>query len=197
MRQVALVRRLRRDVVVTFDDAFTSVDRVAPALERLGARVIVFACPDYADERRPLEIPELAAAAAAYPEELRTMGWDELRALARREGFAVESHTLSHPHLTQLDDAELERQLRESRERIADELGSCRLLAYPFGEEDARVNEAARTAGYDAAFGLPGDATGANRFSLPRAGVYRKDNTVRLVAKTVVSLQRVAAAVRR
>jgi len=197
VRQVRFLRALYRNLHVTFDDAFVSVDRVAPELERLGVRITVFACPAFADARRPLDIPELAHDAAALPDELRTMGWDELRALSRRSGFEIGSHTLSHAHLTRLDDAELDQELRASRERIADELGACRYLAYPFGEEDARVNEAARAAGYESAYGLPGALGRGNAFSLPRVGVYRKDNNARLLAKTFAPLHRAAAAVRR
>lgn len=182
---------------VTFDDAFTSVARIAPALERMRVPATVFACAGLADEGLPLAVPELAEHAAAYPDELKTMNWDELRALSRRDGFEIGSHTLTHPHLTELDDETLVRELRDSRARIVDELGACRYLAYPFGHEDARVNGVAREAGYEAAFGLPGDASGANRMSLPRVGVYRKDSLPRLAAKTLAPLRRAAELVRR
>ena len=186
-----------RRLHVTFDDAFVSIDRVAPVLERLGVQTTVFACAALADGGLPLDIPELAADAAAFPRELQTMTWDELRALRQRAGFEIASHTLTHPHLPQLSDEELARELRDSRARIADELGACRYLAYPFGEEDARVNEAARDAGYTAAFGLPGDASGANAMSVPRVGVYRKDNKLRLAAKASPALRRAVETLRR
>ena len=155
---------------VTFDDAYRSVADALPLLDRHGIRATVFACPGYADAGAPLTVPELAH---EDPAELATMDWDGLRALAER-GLEIGSHTVSHPHLTRLGDAELERELRQSRERLQDELGRpCPYVAYPYGDADARVHAAARAAGYDAGFGLPGRRD--ERFGLPRVGVYRRD----------------------
>jgi len=177
---------------VTFDDAFTSVANALPALERLGVPATVFACPGFADGGRPLDVPELAAEAAAHPEELETMDWDALRELVER-GIEVGSHTVGHAHLPQLGDAELERELRESRTRLEDELGRpCRFVAYPYGEEDARVHAAAEAAGYLAAFALPGRESPRSRFALPRVGVYRRDSLLRMTLKTVAPVRRLA-----
>jgi peptidoglycan/xylan/chitin deacetylase (PgdA/CDA1 family) len=181
---------------VTFDDAFTSVDRAVPVLERLGVPSTVFACSGFADDGRALDVPELAIQVVMHPDELATMDWDALRTLAAR-GVEIGSHTVSHPHLPRLTDAELQRELRESRERIADELARpCRYLAYPFGDEDARVRSAAAAAGYDAAFALPGREDRIDRFALPRIGVYRRDSPMRLRLKTA-ALRRPAAALLR
>jgi peptidoglycan/xylan/chitin deacetylase (PgdA/CDA1 family) len=49
----------------------------------------------------------------------------------------------------------LKDELEQSRDQLESELRRpCRLLAYPYGEEDSRVRTAARKAGYDVAFGL-------------------------------------------
>lgn len=182
---------------VTFDDAFRSVERALPALERLGMPSTVFACSGFADEGRPLDVPELSSQVEAYPEDLATMDWDALRSLAER-GVEVGSHTASHPHLPRLTDLELQRELRESRERISTELGRpCRYLAYPFGDEDPRVRSAAAAAGYDAAFALPGREDRIDRFALPRVGVYRGDSAARMRFKTTAGLRRPAAALLR
>ncbi len=186
-----------RGLHVTFDDAFRSVDRAMPVLERLRVPSTVFACSGSADGGLPLNVPELAAQVEAYPDDLATMDWDALRGLVER-GVEVGSHTVSHPHLPRLTDVELQRELRESRERIADELSRpCRYLAYPFGDEDARVRHAAAAAGYDAAFALPGREDRIDSFALPRVGVYRKDSSMRLRLKTTAELRRPAAALLR
>jgi len=167
------VSRTASSFHVTFDDAFRSVARALPLLEGLGVPATVFACSGYADDGRPLEVPELAEDIRSYPDALATMGWDSLRDLAGR-GLEIGSHTVSHPHLPRLDDAELRRELEESRARIADELRRpCRFLAYPFGDDDARVRAAAEAAGYEAAFALPGPDDRIDRFAVPRVGVYR------------------------
>ena len=172
-----------RIVHVTFDDAFTSVMRAVPLLERLGVPATVFACSSYADGGRPLDVPELAGDAARLPGELQTMDWDELRELVAR-GVEVGSHTATHPRLTQLSDHELQRELSESRSRLEAELRRpCPFLAYPYGDEDERVHRAASRAGYEAAFALPGRHRPVNRYALPRIGIYRKDAAWRLEMK--------------
>jgi peptidoglycan/xylan/chitin deacetylase (PgdA/CDA1 family) len=169
---------------VTFDDAFTSVERAVPILERLGVRATVFACSGLAGDGKRLEVPELAEEAARHPDELFTMSWDELRALAER-GIEIGSHTASHPHLPRLGDDELTRELRESREQLEEELRRpCPFLAYPFGDEDERVRQAARAAGYDGAFALRGRAGSADPYAIPRVGIWRKDSRIRVAAKT-------------
>jgi peptidoglycan/xylan/chitin deacetylase (PgdA/CDA1 family) len=174
----------RKGVHVTFDDAFRDVLDVMPVLERLGLPATVFAVTDFADDGRPFAVPELAAEAAAHPERLATMTWDELRALAER-GVEIGSHTVTHPHLPRLSDSELERELGDSRARVEDELGRpCRLLAYPYGEHDPRVHEVVRRCGYEAAFALWAGAVPANRFALPRIDIYRRDSLLRATLKT-------------
>jgi peptidoglycan/xylan/chitin deacetylase (PgdA/CDA1 family) len=174
----------KRGMHVTFDDAYADIGGALRVLERLGIPATVFVSTSFAEEGRPLGVPELAAEAAARPERLATMTWAHLRAAAER-GFTVGSHTVSHPHLTSLSDAELDRELTDSRARIEDELGRpCTLLAYPYGEHDARVQAAVLRSGYEAAFALWAGSSRRNRFALPRVDIYRRDSLLRATLKT-------------
>lgn len=174
----------RSGLHVTFDDAYRDVLDAMPVLERLGLPTTVFAATSFAREGRPLDVPELAAQAEAHPERLATMNWDELRGLAER-GVEIGSHTVTHPHLTSLTDAEVEGELADSRAEIEDELGRpCVLLAYPYGEHDARVQEIARRCGYAAAFALWAGAAPGRRYALPRIDLYRRDSLLRATLKT-------------
>jgi peptidoglycan/xylan/chitin deacetylase (PgdA/CDA1 family) len=187
----------RRLVHVTFDDAYRSIARVLPALERLGLPATVFACAEFAQNGGPLDVAELRDDVRAHPDELATMGWEELRELSER-GVEIGSHTLTHAHLTRLSDEELDRELRESRERVETELGrACRFFAYPYGEHDERIRAAVRAAGYEAAFGLPGRSRRGDRYALPRVDVYRKDGTARFLLKTTAPVHRAVSGLRR
>ena len=180
---------------VTFDDAFRNVAGVLPALQRLGVGVTIFACTRFAEDGRPFHVSELRGRAPAREDELLTMPWDTLRELAR-QGVEIGSHTVSHPHLTWLSDRDLRAELVDSKRRIADELGrECRVLAYPYGDDDDRVRAATRAAGYEAAFSLGGRAGELDRFSLPRVDVYRGDGRVRFALK-VSPLRGAASTVR-
>ena len=114
------------------------------------------------------------------------MDWDALRALAAR-GVEIGAHTVTHAHLPLLSDAEVEHELVESRRRIEAELGRpCRMLAYPYGEEQPRIRAAAQRAGFEAAFALPGARRAPHRYALPRVGLYRADGRLRAWAKTTL-----------
>lgn len=177
---------------VTFDDAYRSVAIGLPVLERLGIPATVFAVTSYADDGRPPATPELAAECARHPQHVATMDWDALRALLER-GVEVGSHTQTHPHLDRLGDAELMRELRDSRSRCEDELRRpCRYLAYPYGDHDARVQDAARRAGYRAAFALTSRADAGNPYAFPRVDLYGYDGTLRARLKTSALGPRVA-----
>jgi peptidoglycan/xylan/chitin deacetylase (PgdA/CDA1 family) len=171
-------------VHVTFDDAYRSAHPALDVLERLGVQATVFVCSAFAETGSPLLIPELRQRAQGFERELETMDWDMLRAISAR-GFEVGSHTVTHPHLPGLSDSELRRELRESRERISQELDRpCRFVAYPFGESDDRVHSAAAEAGYAGGFVLklpPRRPPG--RHSVPRVGIYRRDGMARFLLK--------------
>ena len=175
----------KRTLHVTFDDAYRNVASSAlPVLERLGMPATVFACSGYARDGRILDVPELRDRRGDHPEELETMDWDALRDIADR-GVEVGSHTVSHPHLPELSDAELRRELSDSREAIEAELGRpCRYLAYPYGEDDRRVHAAAQAAGYTGAYTLRRKGDGLDRFAVPRVDVYRGDGMGRFALKS-------------
>jgi peptidoglycan/xylan/chitin deacetylase (PgdA/CDA1 family) len=186
------VSRRGRLLHVTFDDAYRSVAEALPILERLGVPSTVFACADYADDGRALDIPELVTEAQAHPEELGTMDWEQLRGLAERK-VEIGSHALTHPHLTELADSDLKQELRGSRERIEDELRTrCRFMAYPYGEHDARVRAAAKVAGYEAAFALPGPEGPIDLYEFPRVAIWRRDGVFLATLKTTAAGRRLA-----
>jgi peptidoglycan/xylan/chitin deacetylase (PgdA/CDA1 family) len=201
-RQILDRPRDGRLLHLTFDDAYTSVLNALPAMGRLRLPGTIFVCTDFAADGRPLAIPELARVGA--PDELRTLTWDDLRALAEDGLVEIGSHTKSHAHLPQLSDDELRAELVESRRAIEDRLGRpAPFLAYPFGEEDERVRAAARAAGYAGAFAAPGTSLRFDPFRIPRTGLWRDEDAgrqrlkVRFPVRVATQLARNASAARR
>jgi peptidoglycan/xylan/chitin deacetylase (PgdA/CDA1 family) len=115
------------------------------------------------------------------------MTWEQLGSL-RDAGWEIGSHTCSHPRLSQLDDAALMHELRDSRRACQARLGSCRTLALPYGDGDARVLAAAREAGYVAVAGLPGRGTPSAGWR--RIGVYPADGRRRFAVKVARPVRR-------
>lgn len=175
---------------ITFDDAYRSVGLLAkPILDRFGFAGTVFVPTDFPGQDGPMGWPGIDVwRGTAHEAELVPHTWEELRDLAG-EGWEIGSHTRSHPHLTQLDDATLATELRESKERCMERIGRpCRSIAYPYGDWDARVAEAAARAGYEAGATLSLHPT--RPLEWPRVGVYSIDAGWRFRLKVSPTLRR-------
>jgi peptidoglycan/xylan/chitin deacetylase (PgdA/CDA1 family) len=181
-----------RTLVVTFDDAYRSVAKLAfPVLSRLGLPGTVFAPSAHVGTERPMSWPGVEHwLGGEYESELVACSWDELRDLAGR-GWEIGSHTCTHARLTQLDDLALAAELRESRAKCEAELGrECRSLAYPYGDYDDRVEEATREAGYLVAATLPSPWHAPQPLAWPRVYVGHDDALWRFRLKVSPGVRR-------
>lgn len=180
----------RRVVAITFDDGFRSVlTQAKPALDSLGWPGTVFAVTDGVGS--PGGASWIGPSAAAQP----LLAWHDLEALASA-GWEIGSHGRTHRLLSKLEPAELADELEGSRRAVADRVGSCRSISYPWGEVDRRVVAAARGAGYTAGSGLAGRATPGDPLAVTRFAVGSADGALRFALKTspaVQSLRRTAA----
>jgi peptidoglycan/xylan/chitin deacetylase (PgdA/CDA1 family) len=186
-------------VAVTFDDAFASVqERAKPILDALGWPATVFAVSDFAAEGRPISWDGTGQwAATEHRDEMRSLDWQRLRALAAA-GWEVGSHTVTHPRLTTLDDDALARELAGSREALEAAMEApCPAVAYPYGDADARVVEAAGRAGYRTGAALPPTWTPDNALDWPRAGIYHGDDLRRFRLKVSPRVRRLRRVVGR
>ena len=162
-----------RLLAVTFDDGFRSVlERGLPVLRELGVPATLYVPSEH-----------IGSPAMAWPGLDRWVGGPHEAELAAMEepeltqlldaGWEIGSHTATHPRLTQVDDAQLETELRRSREALEARLGRpCPSIAYPYGDVDDRVARAAVAAGYSNGAGLAGYGGAGDRMQWPRIGVY-------------------------
>lgn len=176
------VRYLRRggrapakSFVLTFDDGYQDVHSTAcPILEKFGFTATVFLVAGRMGSPSNWAGQEGARSGSL-------LSWAEARDLARR-GFALGSHTLSHPRLSLLDDQTAFEEIRNSRVLLQDRLDMrVDLFSYPYSDSDARIERLVESAGYTAACG--GDSGPWSVFHLWRVPSLSDDTTLSFALK--------------
>lgn len=164
-------------VAITFDDAYRSTfDLAFPILRRHGFSATVFAPTDFIGSAEPMTWTGIERwLGGPHESELCAMDWEQLREL-QAAGWEIGSHTCSHPLLTRIEPAQVAEEMRRSREICERELGGpCTSIAYPYGDVDAGVRQAAAAAGFFAAAALTDAESDDSVFGWPRVGVYNVD----------------------
>ncbi|MCP4635729.1 MAG: polysaccharide deacetylase family protein [Methyloversatilis sp.] len=167
--------------VITFDDGYEDNLLAVEALARRGMTATWFIVsgaigdePHWPYDGRPAG---------------RMMDAAALRGLSAA-GIEIGSHTVSHCRLTEASDADLARELADSKSTLEDILGrDVRSFAYPYGDWDTRCAEAVRAAGYRQACTT---RTGwalrdGNPYTLRRLTVFNHDTASTLCRKLVLA----------
>lgn len=120
-------------VVITVDDGWKcTYTEIFPVMKELGFPFTVFVYPKFIGQ-------------SAY-----ALSWKEVAQMAE-DGVDIQSHSNSHPYLTKRSKTALRAELVESRQTIERKTGRpVRFLAYPYGDYNERVMQAAEAAGYEA-----------------------------------------------
>lgn len=120
--------------VITFDDGYEDNYTTAfPILKKRGFTAAVFMVTSYIDGEGFLSWSQL--------KELSANGWD------------IEGHTVRHPYLSQLDEANLFNELNQSKEVLEKGLKTnVSSFAYPYGDFNSDIVQAVKDAGYLLAF---------------------------------------------
>lgn len=168
----------RGALLVTFDDAYADLTSAIPVLRERGIAAIVFVVSSRIGGTNEWD-------QAIGAPRLQLLDADGLKELARN-GFEIGLHSRTHPFLTQLTDMDLADEAGGGCEELERQgLGRPRCFAYPYGENDQRVQEAVRSAGMRAAFTVePGRVqTGRDPFAIPRFEIHNGDVGWRLRLK--------------
>jgi peptidoglycan/xylan/chitin deacetylase (PgdA/CDA1 family) len=132
---------------ITFDDAFRdAIENAVPELvsRRLHATIFVtLGVLGKLAEWWPLSDPERTR-------EIATV--EQIRSLPR-PWIGVGAHTVTHPHLSALEEPEARREIAEPKQRLESMVGyAIRSLSFPYGDFDEDVIRWSREAGYERAF---------------------------------------------
>jgi peptidoglycan/xylan/chitin deacetylase (PgdA/CDA1 family) len=153
-----------RGVAITFDDGFRDNLTVAlPLLEKFHLPITLFV-------------------AAGFVGQDGYLSTEELREIARHPLVTIGAHGFWHRHFTHLSNDEARLELRESRSLLKDITGlKIDLMAWPFGECDARLERLSKECGYRAAWSVwKGTNSTYSRWRVPLG---RRDKMARFVAK--------------
>lgn len=126
------------------------------------------------------------------PEKPQTMTWEEAREMAEA-GIEFGSHTSGHVILTEVDSAEAEKEIVDSRATIEQQLGrEIRLFCYPNGDYTEPVRAMVQKAGYATAVTTtPGTVRAdSDPWTLPRVGLHEDISRTR--SQLELRLRRVA-----
>ncbi len=124
-----------KSVVITFDDGYRDFYTNAfPIVKKFNFRVVSFFV-------------------AGYTRMGDYMNWQMLHELHKSGLVDIESHSISHPLLTRLNNADQRREIFESRKILEDNLGKkVYYFAYPYGDYNQEVVNIVKEAGYRLAF---------------------------------------------
>lgn len=163
-----------KPVIVTFDDGYLSNYTMAfPALKANRQKAIIYVAPEPDEHTR-----HLVRGVDGF------LNPDQMRELAAN-GVAIQSHTLTHCVLNELDDDRIRFELTESRDRLAEYTGrSVDHLAIPRAGYSRRVYRIARACGYKTVCcNKKGTANGlSDLLALPRI-VIERDMTLQAFAR--------------
>jgi len=155
-------------LLTTFDDGYAdNLWYAVPVLKKNGITPLIFLTVNYIGTQNIFN-------RYRDKEKDRFLNWDEVKQLAA-DDVIFGSHSLSHPHLSQVEDNRLWAEVSESKKTIEDRTGKeASFFCYPYGDFDERVIETVQKAGYKGAVVTPGVRGNVKKgpYIISRTGIY-------------------------
>lgn len=147
----------KKPILITFDDGYKDLYQYAfPILKEFDFKATVFLITGYVDHPSYLSQKEISEMS---------------------DVFSFESHTVSHPQLDQMTDAQVEKECRESKDQIEKIIHKpVNALSYPYGRYNKNVLAIAeKYYKYCVTTNYGNYKTGDNRYEIKRINVARSD----------------------
>jgi peptidoglycan/xylan/chitin deacetylase (PgdA/CDA1 family) len=168
---------------ITFDDgALDNYTHAFPALEDAGLKATFFVVSGC-----------MGGTYKASYYETPTMGEGQVKELSDR-GHEIGSHSVSHPHLTQLPRQEMMAELRGSKQQLEDLVAKpVTTFCYPFGDCNPEVRNCVQEAGFCCATGIDEGLCRVSRVNwlmVPRVDINSSVGMLQFKAKISSALER-------
>ena len=126
-------------IIVTFDDGYLSNYEIAyPILKELEIPATIFVVTD--------TVGEIGGEGKVNNSHFT---WEQAKEMENSGLIEIQSHTVNHLRMTTLSQDEMIRQLRKSKYDVEKNLGrECDMIAYPYGDYNEDIKNAARASGY-------------------------------------------------
>ena len=153
-------------VLITFDDGYLdNYTNAYPILKKYGLKATIFVITGFMDRGQP-----------GY------FTWGQAAEMEASGLINIESHTVTHSSLTDLNEEQMQREIKASKADIERRLGKqVAFLAYPTGTYNLHIAALAKEAGYKGAFTVKyGNVDRAsNLFALERVPIFHTADTYR------------------
>lgn len=153
-------------VLITFDDGYLdNYTNAYPILKKYGLKATIFVITGFMDRGQP-----------GY------FTWGQAAEMEASGLISIESHTVTHSSLTDLNEEQMQREIKASKADIERRLGKqVEFLAYPTGTYNLHIAALVKEAGYKGAFTVKyGNVDQAsNLFALERVPIFHTENTHR------------------
>ncbi|MCM8810753.1 MAG: polysaccharide deacetylase family protein, partial [Candidatus Omnitrophica bacterium] len=120
--------KIEKNLIITFDDGFyDNIIFGLPLFKKLKIKPIIFVIVGY------VSTDKIWDRYKDYEKD-RFMKWEEIKEIINQD-IEIGSHTLSHPHLTQITLEKAKEEIFSSKKVLEDKIGKeVKFFCYPYGE---------------------------------------------------------------
>lgn len=168
------------NLLLTFDDGYQSwIDVALPVLQTHQAKGLFFISSGLLDVAYDTQRSETYMNKNLLITPKKPLSWEGAQTLVR-EGHTIGGHTVSHPNLARLSEAEVNQELKQNKQQLENKLNiSLSDFAYTFGQKEhfnQSVSNLAQKIGYTHLYSAVSGFVITTEGDIPRTLIEKKQN---------------------